>query len=89
MYAKIVNKYVTKARIILTKDNLQRLCREFDITANVAYRYLTDIYNENITAKGRNEVLVAAINRYGGKIAESQVRKDVVEIDIYDDPLNH
>lgn len=89
MYAKIESKDVKKARIILTEKNFKDLCNNCHITYSVAYKYLQDVFNENISSPKRNEVLVAAINEYGGKLQIRSLRKEVVVIDENDEPENH
>lgn len=89
MYAKIERKRVTKARIILTPQARAQLCQEFGISASTLSKYIVDIFNNNVTANVRNKVLVAAINKYGGKLEETKTWKDVVVIDAFDEPENH
>ena len=89
MYAKIERRQVTKARIVLTPQARTELCQEYNISCSTLAKYLIDIYNNNVSASTRNEILVAAINKYGGKLEKTITWKDVVVIDEDDEPENH
>lgn len=89
MYAKIERRRVAKTRIILAPSAKVQLCREFNISASTLAKYVVDIFNYNITASARNEVVMAAINKYGGKLEETQTWKDVLVVDKFDEPENH
>lgn len=89
MYAKIEHRRVSKTRIVLTRSAKVQLCRDFGITFSTLAKYVVDIFNHNVTASARNEVVMAAINKYGGKLEETQTWKDVLVVDKFDEPENH
>ncbi len=89
MYAEIKYQKIKKGHVSLRPEQMRKLCKQFDISEGTARKYLSDIYNENITAQTRNKVLVAAINEYKGKVSEVTTYKDVLVINKNDVPENH
>lgn len=89
MYAKIEYKRVGKAHVKVRGPQLKLLAKEFAIAESTVRKYLTDVFNNSITAQKRNEVVVAAINRYQGKLHEEATYKNILVIDMDDEPENH
>lgn len=89
MYAKIEYRKVTKAHVKVRGPQIKLLAEEFGIAETTARKYLTDVFNDSITAQKRNEVVTAAINRYQGKLHKETTYKDVLVIDMNDEPENH
>ncbi len=89
MYARIEYKQVARSHVTIQKDKLKLLAAAFNVAPTTVRKYLSDVFNENITAQKRNEVVVAAINQYGGKLHEERTWKNVLIVDKNDHPRNH